>query len=187
MVFIGRPFAPEAVSWVDVDNVDGARQATRLLIEAGRTRIGTVTGSLDMTAGIDRLTGWRAALEEAGLPAAAVAEGDFTVDQGERATARLIAQYPDLDAIFAASDLIGVGAYRALAAAGRRIPHDVAVVGFDGLGAATGLNPALTSMTNPVAELAQTAARLLLRHLANPALPTRQVVLPTRPVAGGSI
>lgn len=187
VVFIGRPFNPEAVTWVDVDNVDGARQATQLLIDAGRRRIGTVTGSLDMTAGIDRLTGWRLALEHSGLATDAVAEGTFTIDSGERATARLLQEHPDLDAIFVASDLIGVGAYRVLLASGRRIPQDVAVVGFDALGAGSGLSPALTSMVNPVSELAQTASRLLLRHLADPGLPSRQVLLPSQPMLGGSV
>jgi DNA-binding LacI/PurR family transcriptional regulator len=164
----GRPFDPQSDLFsVDSDNLGGARQAVDLLVERGARRIATITGPLDMTAGQDRLTGYRQALVDAGLPyrAAAVQEGDFEVEGGAAAMRRLLADYPDLDAVFAASDLTAFGALRALAEAGRKVPDDVAVVGFDDAGEAQLSVPPLTTVRQPLAELGRTMTRLLLARV----------------------
>lgn len=187
-VFVGRPFSDEAdLCYVDVDNADGGRIATQQLIEAGRRRIATVTGPLDMTAAVDRLAGWRAALAAAGLPDDAVVEGDFTSAGGAAATERLLAEHPDLDAIFVASDLMAQGALQALAAHGRTVPGDVSVVGYDNLGLAETLQPRLTTMQNPVVEMVEAATGTLLDLLggARTAPPPR--VFPARLIEGASV
>ncbi|HEY3438818.1 MAG TPA: LacI family DNA-binding transcriptional regulator [Actinotalea sp.] len=162
-VFVGRPWTgADRVSYVDVDNRLGGRRATEHLIAAGCRRIGTITGSLDMAAGADRLAGWRDALTDAGLPTTAVAPGDFTTAGGADAMETLLAQHPDLDGLFAASDLMAVGALGVLEHAGRSVPRDVKVIGFDDLGVAAATNPALTTMSNPVVEMSRTAAEILL-------------------------
>lgn len=162
-VFIGRPFlGGDHVHYVDVDNSGGGRMATEHLLKIGRRRIGTIAGPQDMSAGLDRLAGWSAALGEAGLVSDAVEYGDFTTAGGARAAAQLLAKYPDIDAIFVASDLMAVGALSMLANAGRLVPGDVAVVGYDNLGAATATSPTLTTIVNPVVAMARTAGEMLI-------------------------
>lgn len=163
-VFLGRPYAEEArVPYVDVDNAAGAELAARHLIERGCRRIGTVTGPLDMSAGQDRLHGWQRALHDSGLGASLVEHGDFTASGGAAATRRLLERCPDLDGLFIASDQMAVSAIAELGVAGRRVPDDVAVVGYDDSPAATMSRPALTTVVNPIAEMASCAVDLLLR------------------------
>jgi len=175
-VFVGRPWSQtEPVPYVDVDNARGGRVATEHLMGRGCRRIGTIAGPLDMAAGVDRLAGWRAALRAAGLPDAAVERGDFTSVGGASAAERLLDAHPDLDGIFAASDLMAAGALGVLARRGISVPGQVRVVGFDDLGVAASTSPPLTTMRNPVAEMSRGAAELLLAQLAGkggPAAPT---------------
>jgi len=162
-VFVGRPFrGGHRVRYVDVDNTGGGRMATEHLIGIGRRRIGTIAGPQDMSAGLDRMAGWSAALDEAGLATDAVAYADFTTAGGARAAAQLLAEHADIDALFVASDLMAVGALTVLAGAGRRVPGDVAVVGYDDLGAATATSPTLTTIINPVVAMARTAGEMLI-------------------------
>lgn len=166
-VYVGRPFSGgQHIRYVDVDNEGGGRIATEYLLKIGRRRIGTIAGPQDMSAGFDRLAGWKAALRGAGLSSAAVGYADFTTDGGAQATAQLLADHPDLDALFVASDLMAVGALTVLAGTGRRVPEDVAVVGYDNLGAATATSPTLTTMVNPVVAMARKAGEILIDLLA---------------------
>ena len=136
-----------------------------MLIDRGCQRIGTIAGPADMAAGIDRLDGWRAAMRDAGLADDAVADGDFTEPGGEAAAAELLARHPDLDGLVVASDLMAGGALRVLHAAGRRVPDDVAVMGYDDLGVAERTDPPLTTIRNPIGEMAEQATRLLLEQI----------------------
>ncbi|WP_344777344.1 LacI family DNA-binding transcriptional regulator [Nocardioides panacisoli] len=164
--FVGRPIeSADKVAYVDTDNVAGGRIAAELLVQRGCTRIGTIAGPTDMAAGTDRLEGWRAALSDAGLPDDAVAYGDFTEAGGEAAARELLASYPDLDGIAVASDLMAAGALRVLAAAGKRVPEDVAVTGYDDLGVSDRTHPTLTTVRNPIGEMAEQATRLLLEQI----------------------
>ncbi len=181
-VFGGRPWAGgDRVAYVDVDNTTGAREATQVLVDRGCRRIGTVAGPRDMTAGQDRLTGWRQAMAEAGLTDDAVEHGDFTAESGERATEALLAAHPDLDGLVVASDLMAAGALRVLSASGRRVPDDVAVVGYDDLGVAERTTPPLTTMRQPVEEMAERATRLLLEQIdaSGSARPMKVIIPPT--------
>jgi DNA-binding LacI/PurR family transcriptional regulator len=172
-VFIGRPLAGgEGAAVVDTDNVLGGRLATEHLLAIGRRRIGTIAGPADMSAGVDRLEGWRASLAEAGLPADAVVHGDFTVDGGAAAARELLARHPDVDAVFIASDLMAAGALPVLAEAGRDVPGDVAVVGYDNSGLATTTKPHLTTVTQPVIAMARAAGEELVAQLQG--RPTRE-------------
>lgn len=167
-VFVGRPWAAvRTLSWVDTDNVAGGRLAARRLLDGGRRRLATIAGPADMAAGADRLAGWCEVVEGAGLSASAVRHGDFTESGGLAAARELLAVHPDLDGLFAASDLMAAGALRALAEAGRRVPDDVAVVGYDDLEVAERTSPTLTTVRNPVAEMVERATRLLLDQLAD--------------------
>ena len=185
-VFIGRPLDVTGSHCVDVDNRAGARLATDHLIAQGRRRIGTVAGPVDMTAGLDRLAGWRASLAAAALPDDAVAYGDFTVGGGAAAVARLLATHPDLDALFVASDLMASGVLTHLAARGIRVPQDVAVVGFDDLEVAESTHPPLTTVAQPVTEMAARAGRMLADLLAGVRVPAEPVLFEARLVRRGS-
>ncbi|WP_432056625.1 LacI family DNA-binding transcriptional regulator [Streptomyces sp. bgisy022] len=179
-VLAGRRDAGEQLSYVDSDNAGGALEAVRHLLRRGRRRIATITGPDDMDVGRSRLAGWREAHREAGLPAAEllVERGDFTEESGGRAMRSLLERAPDLDAVFAASDLMAVGALAELRRRGRRVPDDVAVVGFEDSVLARHTNPPLTTVRQPVEELGETMVRILTDITRNGA-PRRHVTLPT--------
>jgi len=161
IVSLGRsaPFVP----FTEPENLRGGRTAVRHLIETGRRRIVAIDGRRQSPCGADRHTGYVNQMREAGLrPLWAV--GDYSREGGVTATRRLLAEQPDLDAIFAACDLSAVGALQALAEAGRRVPDDVAVVGFDGSLLAACTNPPLTSVAQPVEEMTANAVRQLLAN-----------------------
>ena len=179
-VLSGRPpRQASGVYYVDADNVSGGRLATQHLLKGGRRSVATVTGPLDMGAGQDRLTGYREALALAGIAfdEGLVAEAEFTSASGFEVMTELIRRRPDIDGLFAASDLIAVGAIRAIRAAGRRIPEDVAIVGFDDIPGAAEMDPPLTTVRQPVAELGAGMTRLLLDRIEGRD-PMRGKVLP---------
>ena len=184
VVLTGRPFPGENVPYVDADNRAGATAAVHHLVARGRTRITTIAGPVDMPVGIDRLDGFHDALPSAS-PAARkswrrlVEHGDFSEDSGEIAMRALLERVPDLDAVFAASDLMAIGAMRALRAAGRSVPDDVAVVGFDDSHAARLANPQLTSVRQPMEEIGRSLARLLLNEVRNPGQRSASLIVPT--------
>ncbi|MFI5622147.1 LacI family DNA-binding transcriptional regulator [Nocardioides sp. NPDC051685] len=180
VAFIGRPLTgADKVFYTDPDNIAGAREVTNILIERGCRRIGTITGPIDMSAGTDRAAGWRAALDAAGLATDAVVEGDFTEDGGEAACEILLRDHPDIDGLMVASDLMAAGALRALGRAGRRVPDDIAVVGYDDLGIAERTTPPLTTVKNPIGDMAREAVRLLLAQLdGGTTIPRRVVFAP---------
>jgi DNA-binding LacI/PurR family transcriptional regulator len=162
VVIGGRPLRADVVTpFVDNDNVGGARRATEHLLHRGRSVVGTVAGPRDMAAGMDRLAGYRGALGRA-FRAARVEHGDFTTAGGEQATARLLARVPALDGLFVASDLMAIGALKALRRAGRRVPDDVAVVGFDDIPMAAFAEPALTTVKQQTVLQGRLMARMLL-------------------------
>ena len=180
-VLAGRPLSgADELSWVDVDNAGGAAQAARLLIERGCRHPVTVAGPSDMSAGRDRLAGFRDALAAAGatLSDDDVAIADFTAGGAEAAMALLVGRRPELDAVFVASDLMARGALRALRSAGRSVPDDVAVVGFDDSPEAALSRPSLTSIRQPLDELGRAMARLASARIDERDT-ARHLVLPT--------
>lgn len=187
-VSIGR-HPDDGVHYVDVDNVGGARMATEHLIRLGHRRVSTITGPLDTVAGQDRLRGYRQALEGRHIPVedALIVEGDFTEGSGRAAAQQLLSVSPD--AIFAASDVMAIGALRAARDAGLLIPHDIAVVGFDDVPAAAMVEPALTTVRQPIERLGSMAVEVLLDMLDNEQdaeTATHRIVLPTELVVRAS-
>jgi DNA-binding LacI/PurR family transcriptional regulator len=187
LVVGGRP-PVEGCVYVDVDNRGGAARAVDHLVDIGRRRIATIAGPQDMAAGSDRLTGYQMRMSAAGLaPDESLVEiADFSLGGGRAAMERLLARAPSLDAVFVASDLMAVGAVAALVAAGRRIPDDVAVVGYDDSQLALTTEPNLSSVQQPIAEMGRELVRLLLEEIRSPGGPPRHVVLGTRLVVRGS-
>ncbi len=179
VVYAGRPEVTRPHDYyVDVDNVAGARDAVEYLIGQGRRRIATITGPASMSAGVDRVAGYRAAMRAAGLPAVAVEDGDFTAEGGAAAMRRILEGHGRPDAVFVASDLMARGAMSVLQAAKVRVPEEVAVVGFDDSQLATSMSPTLTTMRQPSFTLGQTMARVLLDLLAGED-PPHATILPT--------
>jgi DNA-binding LacI/PurR family transcriptional regulator len=158
----GRPRGATAVSFVDVDNHCGGRVATEHLIERGRRRIAHISGPRrDPLAG-DRLQGFREATWNSGLRSDLIEHGDFDRDSGEIAMHRLLAQTHQIDAVFAASDAMAVGALWALQVVGMRVPDDVAVIGFDDTPVAAATQPPLSSVRQPIEEMGREMTRLVL-------------------------
>ncbi len=173
----GRPLARLAMPYVDMDNVGGAAAAVEHLLATGRRRIATIAGPQDMIAGIDRLAGYRAALRDSDRRSI-VAVGDFTRESGTQAMRQLLTDDPELDAVFVASDMMALGALRALRQAGRRVPDDVAVVGFDDIDAAQYSEPPLTTVRQPTIEMGREMVRLVLRLSVGEQV-DEPVILPT--------
>ena len=188
VVFVGRPTRTPDVSYVDVDNRQGGQRATAHLLEGGRQRVATVAGPRDMAPGIDRLKGYRDALHAVGATATdeLVAHGEFTYEGGATAMDRLLHKTPDLDGVFCASDLMAAGALGVLMAAGRRVPEDVALVGYDDSPIAAAMQPPLTSVLQPIEEMGREAVHLLLDLIERPGQLPRRVVLATELVLRAS-
>ncbi|MGC5399287.1 LacI family DNA-binding transcriptional regulator [Streptomyces sp. DT20] len=187
-VMNGRRSAAEPLPSVDSDNFEGARGAVQHLVSRGRRSIATITGRLDVYASQGRLDGYRKALADAGLEAdeRLIAPADFSEEGGVRAMRELLARRPDVDAVFAASDLMAAGARQVLREAGRRIPDDVALIGFDDSAVARHMDPALTSVRQPIEEMGRTMTRVLLDLIAGESDERPQIVLPTELVVRDS-
>ena len=167
-VLVGRHPNYQEVSFVDVNNRQAAQQAVTHLLEHGYRRIALIGGMPNMIAATDRQAGYEAALEAAGLrpdPTLVVA-GDFSETGGYRAMQALLRHQPD--AVFAASDVMALGALRVLHESGVRVPDDLAVLGFDGLAAGAISRPPLSTVAQPIADLGAAAVRTLLDLIAQP-------------------
>ncbi|MBZ5738633.1 LacI family DNA-binding transcriptional regulator [Nocardioides mangrovi] len=167
----GRPSGGSAVGYVDVDNVQGAELAVAHLVERGRQRIATIAGPADMVAGSSRLQGYVEGLAAADrtLDERLVARGDFGQASGEQAMHALLDRVPDLDAVFCANDLMAAGALRALSDAGRRVPEDVAVVGFEDAPIAASTTPPLTTVHQSPEDMGRAMVEMLLASSTVPA------------------
>lgn len=181
VIACGIPLGYEGrVGYVAADDYGGGRLMTRHLVERGRRRIATITGPLDTPGGTQRLAGYRDELGEA-YDASLVAHGDYSQASGQAAMAELLGRRPDLDAVFVASDLMAAGALVTLREAGRSVPQDVAVGGFDDSGLAANLHPPLTTMRQPLQRISGEMVRLLLEVIegeepAAVTLPTSLIV-----------
>jgi len=180
LVIAGRPVQPMDVSYIDVDNINAAYNAVSHLIRLGYLRIGTITGLVNSAVSIDRQEGYMKALVERGrdVDRALIAEGDFTEAGGYYAMQQLLPARPD--AVFVASDLMALGAMRAVREAGLRIPNDVAFVGFDDLPIAILPEPQLTTVRQPIYQLGFKAVEILIDLIENGIEPARRIILDTQ-------
>ncbi|NED35305.1 LacI family DNA-binding transcriptional regulator [Streptomyces sp. SID8499] len=164
-VLFARPARPVPLSYVDLDHRDGGRLAAEHLLARGCRRPATVAGPLAVAASQERLAGFRDTLARHGHPHVPVAEGGFTLDSGVAAMERLLADHPDVDGVFAANDLMAQGICQLLQERGRRVPDEVAVIGFDDSAIALTCRPPLTTVRQPVERMAAEMARLLDQHI----------------------
>ncbi|GAB3695562.1 LacI family DNA-binding transcriptional regulator [Nocardiopsis oceani] len=162
----GRPYseAQPAPFLVDIDNVDGGRVATQHLLDSGRRRVAHITGPQDMNAGVQRFRGYRESMAASGheIDDHLVVQGDFSVDGGAGAMARLLDQGGDPDAVFVGSDMMAIGAIRVLRERGLSVPGDIALVGFDDTLMSQHSDPPLTTVHQPTVQMGREIARLLV-------------------------
>lgn len=166
---------------VATSNLAGAADAAAHLLATGRSRIAMVTGPAEFGCTRDRTAGLRTRLSESGVrfDERLLVEGDFTRGGGQAAVADLLASGTPFDAVFAHNDLMAVGVLDGLQAAGRTVPDDVAVIGFDDISIAAHTRPALTTVRQPSREMGEAAATMLLDNLNGKALPDTPQVVPT--------
>lgn len=172
---LGLGAAGAGVPSVAIDEAAAARLMTGYLVDRGHRRIALITGPTDTPGGRFRLAGFRDELGDRFDPDL-VEQGTYDRASGAAALARLIARAPDIDAVFAASDVMAVGAIEALRRAGRHVPQDVAVAGFDDSGLAATHQPPLTTVRQPWALIASTMVDMLLDVIAG--TPREPAVLP---------
>ena len=164
-VMIGRPGDPVPIDYVDLANDTGASLAAEHLVERGCQLIAMISGPVDVPASSDRVSGFRRSMARHGHGWVPLVSGNFTQDSGYAAMRTLLAGNPAVDGVFVANDLMAAGALIALRQAGRRVPEDVAVVGFDDSSAALAADPPLTTIRHPLEDMAAESARLLLSRV----------------------
>jgi DNA-binding LacI/PurR family transcriptional regulator len=177
------------IPFVDVDNVGGARMAVEHLLDLGHTRIGIITNApVTYTASRDRLAGYKVALKARGVKfdKALVCLGDFTEASGEAAMSCIFKTSPRPTAVFVASDVVALGALRAIKARKLHVPDDISLVGFDDVPLASYVEPPLTTVRLPAYELGWGAGERLIRLIDGENLPEPGVLLETKLVVRGS-
>jgi LacI family transcriptional regulator len=179
VVVAGRPFHSENVSYIDVDNVSAAYSAVSHLARLGYKRIGTICGPTNSAVSIDRQEGYMKALVEYGrvVDETLIVEGDFTEASGYLAMQKLLPAKPD--AVFAASDIMALGAMRTVREASLNVPNDIAFVGFDDLPVASLSDIRLTTVHQPVVPFGAKAVEILIDLIENGMYPPRHVIMDT--------
>jgi DNA-binding LacI/PurR family transcriptional regulator len=181
VVVIDRRMTRPKTDAVLADNQYGAYRAIQHLIRLGHRRIAILNGPQHLTSGRERYAGFVQAMSEANLPIVSelVKFGDYQIESGYRLTRELLTLSPLPTALFMANNLMTIGALNAIHEAGRHVPGELAVIGFDDLPWAMSLNPPLTTVGQPAVNIGVHAAELLLNRFAFPDRPTRTVVLET--------
>jgi len=176
------------IASVFIDNVAAASNAVNYLLTLGHEEIAYVNGPHASPICVDRERGYRAALERSKtrFDPALTASGDFSIESGERAVERLLAERRRFTAVFCANDEMAIGALRALAGHGLRVPAEISVVGFDDIRFARYAAPPLTTVAQPKGELGREAMSMLIELLHNPGVPARKRILAADLVVRGS-
>jgi LacI family transcriptional regulator len=180
-VLIDRDLPDAKVDAVLADNRQGGYLATRHLLALGHRRIACISGPSNISPSADRVTGYRQALADAGLPVdeTLILRGDFHLESGWAAASELLRRPAPPTAIFACNDLMAIGVIRAAADLARRIPEELAVVGFDDIELAAYCVPPLTTVLQPTTGMGRRAVQLLIDRIADPELPHRREIFPT--------
>jgi LacI family transcriptional regulator len=174
------------VNFIDVDNIQGGVDATAYLFGLKRNRVATITGPLNAIPGYDRLQGYQKAhqLHKKEVVPELIIEGDFTENSGYTAMRKLLPLHPD--GVFAASDMMALGAIRAIREKGLNIPTDISVVGFDDLPIASQVIPPMTSIRQPTDRLGSLAVDTLIEIIRHPEKQTHHLLLGTELIVRSS-
>jgi DNA-binding LacI/PurR family transcriptional regulator len=175
-VAFDRPLSDPRADTVTVNNTAAVALGTQLLIDAGRSQIGFVGGRPDVWTADQRLEGYRATMEHACINATHEA-GDFTVEGGRIATDVLLQGHPELDGLVVANDQMTVGALQAIRARSRQVPSEIALVAFDDPPWASLVDPPLTTLAQPLWEMAGAAVDRLFDRMNDRQTPVQHIVL----------
>ncbi len=180
-VFVDHQGISENSISISATNFRGAYEATEYLINSGHRRIGFITGNLDIRSGLDRLHGYRAALQDYGIEVdqSLIRNGDFLPKSGYIAAQALLELENCPTAIFASSDLMAFGAINAIIDAGLHVPQDISVIGFDNIPQTELFRPRLTTVHQPLEEMGRIATRMLLQQIQDPSKVPHQGTLLT--------
>lgn len=184
MVFVDR--VPKEnnlpIAMVEIDNEKATYDAVKFLIKLGHNSIACITGPLNTRIAQQRLEGYKRALKENNLPIKdeLIVEGTFKLDSGFRGVNILLERGINFTAIFACNDLMAVGAIKALKKRGLSVPEDISVMGFDGIPLCEYIEPALTTVAQPMYEMGRTAAILLFESIKEGTMPRGHIILDTR-------
>jgi LacI family transcriptional regulator, repressor for deo operon, udp, cdd, tsx, nupC, and nupG len=164
---------------VSIDNISSARKATEHLIRSGHKRIGFISGPLNVVLSRDRLKGFNQAIAQHGLTVESflIQEGDFSYESGFNLMMKFLALDQPPTAVFAANDEMAIGAIKAIKSKGLRVPDDISVVGFDDIKFASIVEPALTTIAQPMFDIGMKAMELLLKLINKDPLEKNQYIL----------
>jgi DNA-binding LacI/PurR family transcriptional regulator len=178
IVLINNHYPGNNVHWVGIANADGAKEITSHLLDLGHLRIGYVGNSLGGQANKERYRGYRAALRKAGIPHSAdlIALADSSLEGGYRGMQELLRSPDSPTALFCFDDITAYGACKAIRDAGKRVPQDISVAGFDDVMFSSYFEPSLTTIRQPMREMGQCAMHLLLELIVQ----KRQNVAPKK-------
>jgi DNA-binding LacI/PurR family transcriptional regulator len=179
LVVLGRPAHDGKISYVDINNIESVESAVDYLVSIGCKRIGTITGPLNTTVGIDRKKGFENSIKKHGLSIneLLITEGNFTEESGYIGMQNLLPGNPD--AIFAASDQMALGAVRAIKEKGLNIPNDISIIGFDDFPLPIPTDPLLTTVHQPISNFGKEALNMLIDIIENGFEPARHIILKT--------
>jgi len=188
-VVIGRPMThADQVSYVSIDNVQAAEQGVDFLVRQGYRRIAKIAGNWNNADSRERVEGYKHALQQHGLPVNPdlIKIDTFSRQAGYRQMHALLAEGRDIDAVFAGSDIIALGALDALNEVGLKVPHDIALLGFDDIPDAAKIEPPLTTIRQSITGKAERATQLLLNMIEGRVAAPKRVLLPTELVQRAS-
>ncbi|WP_262173762.1 LacI family DNA-binding transcriptional regulator [Saccharococcus sp. Marseille-Q5394] len=163
VVCIDREISKD-IPTIVVDNKNGARMATRFLIEKGRRKIAHIRGPLDIVNANERCEGYREIVaDEQWFNESYIVNGNYRMETATEAVLELLRQHPEIDGIFAANDTMAIGAMKAAYQHGLKVPEDISIIGFDGIALGKASIPELTTIEQPLYELGQKAAKVLIK------------------------
>jgi LacI family transcriptional regulator len=173
---------------VSTTNFRGACDAVNYLLALGHRRIGFITGDMAFGGARDRLDGYKTTLKEHGIPLdpQLVCKGDFMQPRGYQCAHQLLSLSEPPTAIFASNDMMAFGVMEAARERGLSLPDDLSIIGFDDIPQAAHMHPALTTVRQPIEEIGRSAARLLLKYIAQPTAEIERIELPTELIVRAS-
>lgn len=174
---------------VVVDNIRSSVKVINYLKNFGHTKIGHITGNLDVVPSRDRLKGFKQALNESGLKIKNewIKEGDYSKDSGYQCMKKILVLEERPTAVFVANDLMALGAYQAIQEKGYKVPEDISIIGHDDIELASLVSPKLTTINQPKYKLGENAVRLLIKKINNSNVIYDDIVLSTKLVIRDSV
>ncbi|WP_284139093.1 MULTISPECIES: LacI family DNA-binding transcriptional regulator [unclassified Virgibacillus] len=175
------------IDLVTVNNQDGAQQAVRFLMQKGCQRIGHICGPENASSSKARLKGYLDVVKnEPWFSSGYIRSGKYGFEAAFEATKKMLTEHPDIDGLFAANDLMAVGALKAAEQLGYRVPDDLSIIGFDGIGIGKATKPAITTMAQPIYEIGATAAEMLITRIQDTTIPITEKELRVKLIERGS-